>query len=351
MASLQDTLPWTKTPLIVNAPMAGFAGPSLATAVSQSGGLGLIGGLFSMSDLRKQLQQASETLTSSPNPSITTSALLPLGVGLLPFVLKIEEVLPVISDFKPAVVWLFAAKQLDDYAEWASEIRKASPGSKIWIQVGSVSAAVHVAKTATPDALCMQGADAGGHGFQKGAGIVSLLPEAASTLAKEGFSSVPLLASGGIVDGRGVAAALALGAAGAVMGTRFLASKEVTIHPEYQAAVLEAQDGGQVTARSKLFDELRGPNVWPEAYDGRAMVMQSWRDHANGMGIEEVRRLHNEAVKEADAGFARGGKGRAAIWVGTGLGLVHTVESAADIVESVRQETREVLAKVSKIYA
>ena len=110
-------------------------------------------------------------------------------------------------------------------------------------------------------------ANAGGHGFEKGAGIVSLVPEVHDALARDGFSHIPLVASSGIVDARGVAAALALGAQGVVMGTRFLASEEVIVHPMYQAAVLQAQDGGQVTTRSKLFDELNGPNIWPAAYD------------------------------------------------------------------------------------
>ena len=77
-----------------------------------------------------------------------------------------------------------------------------------------MAAARHVAGTTKPDVLCIQGADAGGHGFERGAGIISLVPEVFDTLAREGFSHIPLVASGGIVDGRGVAAALTLGALG-----------------------------------------------------------------------------------------------------------------------------------------
>jgi nitronate monooxygenase len=62
-------------------------------------------------------------------------------------------------------------------------------------------------KTARPDALCLQGADAGGHGFKKGAGIISLVPEPSDALAREGFSNIFIIAAGGIVDGRGVLAA------------------------------------------------------------------------------------------------------------------------------------------------
>jgi nitronate monooxygenase len=340
MSTLQAQLPWTASPLIVNAPMAGFAGGNLASAVTLAGGLGMIGGLFNMDDVRKELGIAAEALKAHPISSSTGT--LPIGVGFLLFVLKLADVLPMVEEYKPIVVWLFVPTSLDDYAKWVAAVRKVSPESKIWIQLGSVAAALHVARTARPDVLCLQGADAGGHGFEKGASIISLLPETSDALAREGFSHIPLVASGGIADGRGVAAALALGAQGVVMGTRFLASKEVNIHPVYQEAVLEAQDGGQVTTRSKLFDQLRGPNIWPELYDGRGLVAQSHKDYANGVSLEEIQRLHSEDVSGEDRGFKTGLEGRAAIWAGTGVGLVKEVQSARDIVKSVRRQAKSV---------
>ncbi|PVH95759.1 inosine monophosphate dehydrogenase [Periconia macrospinosa] len=328
----------------MNAPMAGHAGPGLATAVTLSGGFGLIGCELSASGIRSQLQQASETLRASSNPTIACAELLPVGIGLLPFALKLEEIAPVLEEAKPAVAWIFAAEDVNRYSEWATAIRKVSPGTKIWIQVGNVTTAVQIAKAASPDALCIQGADAGGHGYEKGASIVSLVPETLDTLAREGITNLPLLASGGIVDGRGVAAALSLGASGVVMGTRFLASKEVNIHPLYQASVLEARDGAQATVRSKLFDEARGPNPWPEVYDGRSLRTQSFQDYVEGSGIEDIRKLHAEAVSQEDKGFATGLKGRAAMWAGTGIGMVNEVEDAKDIVDRVRQEARNIFS-------
>ena len=345
MSTLKEQLPWTLSPLVVNAPMAGFAGGKLASAVTLAGGLGMIGSLRSMDDLRKELGIAAKAFKDSPG--LSASRVLPVGVGFLPFVLKLEDILPVFDDYKPAVIWMFVPKDLDDYAVWVPAIRKASPESKIWIQLGSVAAALHVAKIAQPDVLCLQGADAGGHGFEKGASIVSLLPEVADALAAEGCSHVPLVASGGIVDGRGVAAALTLGAEGVVMGTRFLASREVNVHPVYQAAVLEAQDGGQVTTRSKLFDQLRGPNIWPELYDGRGLVAQSHKYFANGMSLEEIQKLHNEAVAGEDKGYDTGLQGRAAIWAGTGVGLVKEVQSAGEIVQKVQEDARDVLVRAA----
>ena len=224
MASqLKKSLPWTTSPLIVNAPMAGFAGPDLAAAVTKAGGLGQVGFINDVKQLEQQLVQVSENLPSSKST-------LQVGVGMLPFILKIDSVLPILSKFNPAVLWMFAAKDLDDYTTWAAQLRQACPRSQIWIQVGSVGAAIQIAKTAKPDVLVIQGIDAGGHGFEKGAGIISLLPEVVDAFQRKEID-IPLVASGGIVDGRGVAAALSLGASGVVMGTRFLGAKETLSIP------------------------------------------------------------------------------------------------------------------------
>lgn len=155
-------------------------------------------------------------------------------------------------------------------------------------------------------------------------------------LAEAGNAHIPLVAAGGIADGRSAAAALTLGAQGVVMGTRFLSASETNVHPEYRKAILAAKDGGQITTRSKLFDELRGPNVWPKKYDGRSFRVQSFKDHSEGVQIDEIRKCYSIAVKEDNRGFAEDLSGVAATWAGTGVGLVKTEQSAKDIVESVR---------------
>ncbi len=338
-ARLKVSLPWMLSPLIINAPMGGFAGPDLAVAVTKAGGLGQIGAVNDLEQLEAQLAQASEDLRADSR--FDNSKTLPIGVGLLTFILKVDEILRVLSKFNPAVVWLFAAKQLQEYSTWTQQIRKACPDSQVWIQVGSVAGAVQIAQSCQPDALVLQGSDAGGHGFEKGAGIISLLPEATDALKKHDFGHIPLLASGGIVDGRGAAAAFSLGASGVVLGTRFLAAKETTVHPKYQAAVIRASDGGQSTVRAKLFDELKGPNMWPVDYDGRSLVTASYTDHVNGVKIDEIRERHTEALKEKDMGW--GESNRATVWAGTGVGLVKAIQTAADIVEEVRRDVVEVL--------
>lgn len=196
--------------------------------------------------------------------------------------------------------------------------------------------------------MCIQGLDAGGHGFQRGAGIISLFPEVSDALAAAGHASIPLVAAGGVSCGRAAAAALTLGAQGVVMGTRFLASPETMIpHPGFRRAVLAAKDGGQSTVRARVFDELRGPtNIWPGEYDGRSLVMESFVDAQNGVEMDEVRSRWKVAVGEEGGGFGVEGKGRAVVWSGTGVGLVSKEQAAGETVEEVRRETMEALAAV-----
>ncbi|KXT09957.1 hypothetical protein AC579_10269 [Pseudocercospora musae] len=332
--ALKDTLPWTRSPLIINAPMGGIATADLAIAVTQAGGLGQLGGVPDYEDLSKQLAQAESALHR------TSNGLLPIGLGILCFLMKQEDTLPLLEKYRPAVVWIFASHKLSDYSEWAKSVRERLPSSQLWIQVGSVEGAVRIAKEANPDVLCLQGIDAGGHGFEKGAGIVSLVPETIDALKAEGLDErVSIVAAGGIADGRAVAAALTLGAEGVVMGTRFLSAPEARVHPQYREAIIHAQDGGQSTVRDKVFDELRGPNQWPGDYDGRSIRTASYRDKAKGVHIDEIRQRHADVARRESAGYAAdGASGRAATWAGTGVGLVTKEQRAADIVEEVRQQ-------------
>ncbi|KAJ9605640.1 hypothetical protein H2200_009489 [Cladophialophora chaetospira] len=333
--TLRSHLHWTSSPLIVNAAMGGFAGGRLAAAVTRAGGLGVIGAVMA-NDLEKELGIAAEALKPTQKGDI-----IPIGVGLLPFIVQLDSVLPILQRYRPAVVWLFAAKELTDYSIWAAKIRRVSPESRIWIQTGTVSAALKIAQSAKPDALILQGADAGGHGFERGASIVSLLPEATDVFKANGLDNTPLLASGGIADARGAAAAFALGASGVVLGTRFLAANETNAPPGYRELVLAARDGAQATVRSKLFDNVKGPNIWPEAYDGRSLVTESYNDHVRGVDIDQVREVHNKAVTGEDSGYGK--TNRANVWAGSGVGLVNKLEDAADIVEEVRSGVTQIL--------
>jgi nitronate monooxygenase len=252
MITLEAHLPWVQTPLIVNAPMSGIAKSNLATAVSRAGGLGQIGFMDNLQDLSKELEATKEALAD------LTTQTLPIGLGVIVFGSPMKAWMTLFAKYKPAVAWLSFASA-DELQAWTEGIRRSSPQTRVWVQLGSVRAAVQVVRACRPDALVMQGADPGGHGHEDGVSIVSLIPEVADELSKLGFD-ILLLAARGIVDGRGCAAALSLGASGVVMGTRFLAAEESAIPAIYRDAIFEASDGGQATARSRVFDDIWGPN-------------------------------------------------------------------------------------------
>jgi nitronate monooxygenase len=270
---------------------------------------------------------------------------LPLGVGFQTWAGDLNVAEDTLRKNKVAVVWLFAPRHgQTELDEWTRGIRKVSPGTQIWIQVASVKDAVIAASSKdTPDALVIQGADAGGHSLTKGAGIITLLPELSEALEVlgSGAEKIPLIAAGGIIDSRGAAAAFTLGASGVAIGTRLLACREATINAGYQTHVLNAADGGQNTVRTQLHNHLRGTTNWPEAFDARGLINQSWRDHEAGMPFEKNKMLHMEAMKKGSEAW--GDQGRTATYAGTGIGLVREVKSAETIVKEMRNGIGDVL--------
>ncbi|KAK4551919.1 hypothetical protein LTR86_010820 [Recurvomyces mirabilis] len=351
MDELKQHYPWSKAPLVACGPMRLIALSKLAFEVSDAGGLGFIGvgndasTLGSMCEEVKKLQADSKTLREVKD-------ILPVGVGFLLWAgdKLLAETLPSLKKYKPAAAWLFAPKHHEQLVQWTNEVRRVTKGqTKIWIQVGTVADAVETTRTCQPDVLVVQGVDAGGHGLEKGAGLIPLLPEvddAVSGLCSQEETPKPVLvAAGAIVEGRTAAAAVSLGAAGVALGTRYLAAAEANIAKGYRDAVLRASDGGITTERGKLYDTLRGTTDWPLRYGGRSVLNESYKDAAKGMSLEENKRLYDEAVKKGDRGW--GENARLTTYAGTGVGLVKEVESAAAITEEVREDALRILRRMS----
>lgn len=122
---------------------------------------------------------AQVTLPSNGSSGSGSSRFLPIGVGFQTFDADLKVAEELIREHRPAAVWLFAPRNGQEELDiWSERLRLASPGTQIWIQVGSVRDALNVAKSEQrPDVLVLQGIDAGGHGLARGAGIISLLPE------------------------------------------------------------------------------------------------------------------------------------------------------------------------------
>lgn len=339
------------SPIIIGAPMRLISLAPLAVAVSKAGGIGFIGAGTDVHDLEAHLREVARLFTQAPI-DVNLSSALPIGVGFINWGANLDEAVNAIEKFKPAAVWFFAPHKNRDLVQWTQMMREATQGTtKIWIQVGSVRDGLEVATWCHPDVIVVQGSDAGGHGLERGAGIISLLPETADALDEAGFGHIPLVAAGGVVDGRGVAACLALGAEGVVMGTRFLASDEASIARGYQDAVLRTKDGGVSTVRTKVYDTLRGTTGWPECIGGRGIINQSFLDAKDGQVTEENKRAYAQALEQGDLGWAE--NKRLTAYAGTAVGLINKVRSAADIVNEVREHVREIQSgrprKISKL--
>ncbi|EXJ79139.1 hypothetical protein A1O3_08640 [Capronia epimyces CBS 606.96] len=335
--------PWTSpdAPLVVSAPMMKITLGRLAVTVSAHGGFGFLAGGFDLSPLARDLTEAAEYAKSQN--VLLHNGTLPIGVGFQNWGSDLHMAVEALKENPVAAAWFFAPKQLSDLIDWAKAIRTISEGkTKIWVQVGTVAEAIEVAKTTKPDVLVVQGSDSGGHGLAQRSSLLTLLPETADALAAEGIE-IPLIAAGGIVDGRGVAAALTLGANGVALGTRFLAAQEAVIAKGYQDEVLRVTDGGTSTTTTTIYDVVRGIHGWPRAYNGRGVVNRTYLDAVHGMSNEENTDRYQEAMKQGDAGW--GPEGRLTTYVGAGVGLVRKVMPAGEIVRHVQQEALEILQR------
>lgn len=346
-AELLARYPWVSRPFIASAPMRVLSGPALAVAVSRAGGLGFIGPAADNQGITVNLEEASKLVndarTSSPssvsNVFPTASSCLPVGIGFQLWADDVNAAVANIERFRPCAAWLFAPKEGPEELEtWSRQIRRASPETQIWIQIGTLGEAKRLLQLSErPDVVVVQGAEAGGHGRARdGMGLITLLPEVADAMAS---SRIPLLAAGGIADGRGAAAALCLGASGAVMGTRFLASSEARISKGYQNEIVRASDGAVATTRTLLYNHLRGTFGWPAEYQPRTIINKSFQDHQAGVPFEELKIRHDEAAKTGDSGW--GPEGRLATYAGTSVGLIHGVKAAGDIVREVQSDALE----------
>jgi NAD(P)H-dependent flavin oxidoreductase YrpB (nitropropane dioxygenase family) len=235
-----------KVPFI-NAGMAFIATAPLVRAVCSAGGMGILGSAAMPPDV---LQAAIRDIKAVDPVSY--------GVNMIARFSGIEHIEVCVAEKVPVVVFFWD----DPPDEWLSRLRRA--GSHIWFQVGSVDEAKAALRRGV-QALVVQGSEAGGHN-RAAAAIFSLLPAVIDAVP-----SVPVVAAGGIADGRAVAAALALGADAVWVGTRLLASFEANAHPEYKNRVVAAGVGD--TARHLIF----GPEFPNASTRGlRNRIVREW---------------------------------------------------------------------------
>jgi len=307
---------------IILAPMGGASGARLATAVSQAGGLGLVGASYGDEQwMRTELEPMRELEQ-------------PWGVGLVMFtVARNMGLLDLALDYRPDVV----ALSFGDPADFIPIIHRG--GAKAIVQIHELDQA-RAAVDAGADALIVQGAEAGGHSLRRG--LLPLLPAVQDLVGDQ----VPLIAAGGIADGRGVAAALVLGADAVMLGTRFLASEEALPSAAFKQRLIASATSD--TVRTRIFDRVRGIE-WPEQYSGRAIANRfsnTWlgRDEALRDAPDSVRQDYARAVLADDLE-------QRVIWAGEVLDLVGDIKPARQIVNDLLSDTTRILRNGQRLLA
>lgn len=306
---------------VILAPMGGASGGKLAAAVSRAGGLGLVGASYGDPDWMKT------------ELSLMADVKEAWGVGLVMFtVAKQFALLDLALSYNPHVVVL----SFGDSRPFIRPIK--DHGALAIVQIHDVDQAL-AAVEAGADALIVQGVEAGGHSLRRA--TLPLIPAVRDAVGYE----LPLIAAGGIADGRGLAAALVLGADGIMMGTRFLASDEALPSLRVKQRVVEAV--AKDTVRTRAFDLVRGI-MWPEEYSGRSLAndfTDTWLDHEHELldAPETVREAYASAVRADDVRIR-------AIWAGEVSDLIHDVRPARDIVKDVMRDAEQELARARKYF-
>jgi nitronate monooxygenase len=329
--------------------MGGCAGGELAAAVAEAGGIGLVGsGGDTVETLREQYAIALRKISDA-----TVRRKLGFGIN----VNQIEDEFPagtlaaLVKDLSPGHVYL----SFGDVAAHVATIRAAPGGGvgecAVYSNAGDVAQALEHA-AAGCDCVVMQGSDAGGHTHHR-ASVFALVPEARSALDRGGYGDVLVVAAGGVGDGRGLAAAITLGADAAVLGTRLASATESMYSPSQKAALVGATDGASSTTLNRFHDALNGIDDHSSGLPGRCLVTRStalqdeWEvataaaigaigGGAGGEddGREAILRKHREGVASSGGHGAEWGT----TWAGAAVGLVPAVQPAAEILKEVVDE-------------
>ena len=299
---------------ILSAPMDTIAGARLAMAVSAAGGFGILGGGYGN---KAWLEQETAKLAG-----VSTA----FGIGFITWSLaKRPELLEIALAARPRAVML----SFGDPNPFASRIKSA--GALLFCQVQTEEMA-RQALDAGADILIAQGTEAGGHGASRT--TIDIVPAIVDLAA----GRVPVVAAGGIGDGRGLAAMMMLGASGVLLGTRFYASQECDGADEAKKLICDASSGA--TARGVIFDLSRN-NVWPSPFTGRSLI----NDHVRRWTGHEVELLQSMTAVAAEYAAAREARNFdiAAVFAGEAVGLIHDIPPAAEIVERIATEAEGIL--------
>ncbi|MFJ9896052.1 NAD(P)H-dependent flavin oxidoreductase [Streptomyces sp. NPDC091280] len=303
---------------IALAPMGGSAGGALTAAVSRGGGLGLLG---SGNGERGWLARELAVLTAN-----TTN---PWGIGFLTWQLDVGALEHALEQQPRAVMLSFG-----DPSPFAERIRRA--GTVLVVQVTDLEEARRAVDLGA-DVIVAQGCESGGHGARHGRSTLPFVPVVVDLAAP-----TPVLAAGGIADGRGLAAVLALGAAGALVGTRFQATTEALVPASTREALVQGR--GADTERNGILDIARG-SAWPSRYTARTLghpFLDQWRDRESELADDpHARHAYQVALSQGEIPPLP-------VWAGEAVDLIDDLPSAADLVNSLATQAEEALARAGK---
>jgi nitronate monooxygenase len=311
---------------IVLAPMGGAVTPELAAAVSNAGGLGTLPLSWNTPDEVRSRVAETAALTDRP-----------FGVNLIREWDQRERLTVAVNAGAP-VISLF-------WGDAAGLVQEAhDEGAIVFVSVASADEAARAA-AAGADAVVAQGWEAGGH-VRGTVTTLALVPRVVDAV-----DPVPVVAAGGIADGRGLAAVLALGAAGAWVGTRFLAAQEASIHDDYRRRLLEAVETD--TYYGTLFD-----GGWPDAPHRalRNSTIEAWEAAGRPAPGERPGEEDDVAARGDGSPVKRyasstphssmtGEIEALPNWAGQGVGLVTRVQPAAEILQELVADAERILAK------
>jgi nitronate monooxygenase len=303
---------------VLLAPMDLVSDGRLAAAVSRAGGFGIIGGGYGDETwLTREMNAAGDAR---------------VGVGFITWSMARQpRLLDLVLERRPPAVML----SFGDIRPHTDKIRHA--GALLICQVQTLAQAKDAAANGA-DILVVQGAEAGGHGSSRS--TFPFIPAVADALP-----GTPIAAAGGVADGRGLAAALILGADGVLVGTRFYASQEAAGFASAKDRIVSA--GGDRTIRGILFDIARG-NVWPAPYSGR-LLRNEFSDRWHGREAELLQNQAEEVPRYA-AARASGDFNTAGVIAGEAVDLIGDIPTAAAIVERMVTQATQLLAGASNRY-
>jgi NAD(P)H-dependent flavin oxidoreductase YrpB (nitropropane dioxygenase family) len=291
--------------------------PELVAAVSNAGGLGALGchGLKP-----EQINERAVSIRRQTNK--------PFGLNFLVFIAH-EDSFAAALELRPPVMQFAWAKPDQDLRGYIERSHKA--GCLVTYMAGTVPEAVRGVQ-AGADVIIAQGTEGGGHvGWMAS---MPLLP-----MVVDAVAPVPVLAAGGYADGRGLAAALALGAEGILLGTRFLATVESPLHQNFKQAIVDSD--GHDTQLSEIPDIAAGL-VWPGAMirSRRNRFIERWAGREWALRCDRA-----EAWEKLNLARRTGDVDEGPLSMGQDAGLIHDIPPAGEIVTRIVQEAEEILAR------